>query len=132
VELDEETLRIRERVLGPEHPDTLSSRHNLAGDYYHLRRYQRTGELDSEPSGVGHSPSFLSTSPSDMDREELSPQEVEILLRLVNFKAINEIAKELSIHADDVTEHMKFIMAKTGAISRDDLTAYARKHGMVE
>ncbi len=26
-----EVLALREKVLGPEHPDTLSTRHNLAG-----------------------------------------------------------------------------------------------------
>ncbi len=31
--LVEETLRIRERVLGPEHPNTLTSRNNLASGY---------------------------------------------------------------------------------------------------
>ncbi|NQW18891.1 MAG: tetratricopeptide repeat protein [Chloroflexi bacterium] len=32
-ELHEKTLEVRERVLGPEHPDTLSSRNNLANAY---------------------------------------------------------------------------------------------------
>jgi len=30
VGLDEETLSTRERVLGPEHPNTITSRNNLA------------------------------------------------------------------------------------------------------
>ena len=40
--LDEETLRIRERVLGPEHTDTLGSRNNLAAGYGALGRTQET------------------------------------------------------------------------------------------
>jgi tetratricopeptide (TPR) repeat protein len=48
VELDEETLRVRERALGPEHPDTLQSRNNLASDYRELGRYQEAVELDEE------------------------------------------------------------------------------------
>ena len=33
VQLDEETLAVRERVLGPEYPGTLQSRNNLASGY---------------------------------------------------------------------------------------------------
>jgi tetratricopeptide (TPR) repeat protein len=40
VELDEETLRTRERVLGPGHPDTLRSRNSLAASYLDLGRHQ--------------------------------------------------------------------------------------------
>jgi tetratricopeptide (TPR) repeat protein len=48
VKLDEETLRIREQVLGPEHPDTLNSRQNLAVCYQQLRQYQEAVELFEE------------------------------------------------------------------------------------
>ena len=38
VGLDEETLSTRERVLGPEHPDTITSRNNLAQTVRDARR----------------------------------------------------------------------------------------------
>ncbi len=40
IRLDEETLAIRERVLGPEHPDTLTSRSNLAFEYRDVGRHK--------------------------------------------------------------------------------------------
>jgi len=36
--LDEETLSTRERVLGPEHPNTITSRNNLAQTVRDARR----------------------------------------------------------------------------------------------
>jgi hypothetical protein len=48
VELYEETLRIRQRVLGPKHPDIFSSRSNLAIGYRALGWYQEAVELDKE------------------------------------------------------------------------------------
>jgi tetratricopeptide (TPR) repeat protein len=44
----EETLRILERVLGSEHPDTLISRNNLAAGYQALGRYQEAVQLLEE------------------------------------------------------------------------------------
>jgi uncharacterized protein (DUF2336 family) len=38
VGLDEETLSTRERVLGPEHPNTITSRNNLAQTVRDARR----------------------------------------------------------------------------------------------
>ncbi len=40
ITLDEQTLASRERVLGPDHPDTLTSRNNLANGYRAVGRYQ--------------------------------------------------------------------------------------------
>jgi hypothetical protein len=39
--LHEQTLATRERVLGPDHPDTLNSRNNLANAY---RAADRSGK----------------------------------------------------------------------------------------
>jgi hypothetical protein len=36
----------RVRVLGPEHPDTLTSRSNLAGGYWAVGRYDEAITLD--------------------------------------------------------------------------------------
>ena len=48
LKLDQETLEIRERVLGSEHPSTLSSRNGLANTYGALGRYEEALELDQE------------------------------------------------------------------------------------
>ena len=42
--MHEQTLADRERILGPDHPDTLNSRNNLATAY---RAAGRTGEADA-------------------------------------------------------------------------------------
>lgn len=41
-------MAIRERVLGPEHPDTLSSRSNLANGYRDLGRNAEADALEAE------------------------------------------------------------------------------------
>ena len=46
IELDQRTLEIMERVLGPEHPYTLISRNNLAVCYRGLGRAPEAVELD--------------------------------------------------------------------------------------
>ena len=48
VRLDEETLSIYERVLGPEHPDTLRGRNNLAIGYRAVGRNREANELESQ------------------------------------------------------------------------------------
>ena len=52
VALDEETLAIMERVLGPEHPDRLRSRSNLAGGYRALGRTAEAVALDQETLAI--------------------------------------------------------------------------------
>ena len=48
VRLYEGTLRFRERVLSPEHPDTFDSRNNLARGYYNLGRVSEAVWLHEE------------------------------------------------------------------------------------
>ncbi len=43
IPLHEQTLTASERVLGPDHPDTLTSRHNLA------YAYQKAGQPSEDP-----------------------------------------------------------------------------------
>ena len=50
-DLDEETLRIRERTLGLVHSVTLGSRHNLANGYKHLEHLQQ-GRPSTLPSAT--------------------------------------------------------------------------------
>lgn len=48
LELDQETLKIRERVLGPEHPHTLDNRNNLASGYRALGRDADADRLEGK------------------------------------------------------------------------------------
>jgi tetratricopeptide (TPR) repeat protein len=47
-QLHEQTLTVRERVLGAEHPDTLSSRNNLANVLRDLGEYERAAQLHEQ------------------------------------------------------------------------------------
>ena len=47
-ELDEDTLARSRRVLGEDHPSTLSSANNLAIDLRNLGEYQAARELDED------------------------------------------------------------------------------------
>ena len=46
--LNGQTLAVRERVLGPEHPDTMGSRHKLANGYSAVGRHTGAAALDAE------------------------------------------------------------------------------------
>ncbi len=48
IRLDEETLEIRERVLGHEHPETLKSRNNLAIAYRAAGRDKDAERLEAQ------------------------------------------------------------------------------------
>ena len=50
--LDEETQTLYERVLGPEHPHTLTSRSNLAIGYRDLGRYEEAVRLCKETLSI--------------------------------------------------------------------------------
>jgi pentatricopeptide repeat protein len=52
IELDELTLEVRERVLGPEHPDTLANRSNLAVGYLDAGRVDDAIRLDEQTLDV--------------------------------------------------------------------------------
>jgi hypothetical protein len=44
--LDEDTFDVRVRILGPDHPDTLGSRNNLAVSYRSMGRHEEALALD--------------------------------------------------------------------------------------
>ena len=46
--LYQEALRIRQKVLGPEHPDTAGSLNNLASLYQHMGEYAKAEPLYQE------------------------------------------------------------------------------------
>ena len=47
-QLHKETLEIRKRALGPEHPDTLQSMNGLASSYRSLGRTKQAAQLHEE------------------------------------------------------------------------------------
>jgi hypothetical protein len=51
-ELDEDTLAGYRRVLGEDHPDTLSSANSLAYDLRQLGEYQQARESDDHSDGL--------------------------------------------------------------------------------
>ena len=50
----ERVLADQERVLGPDHPDTLTTRNNLAGAYYSVGRFDDAIELFERVLGPEH------------------------------------------------------------------------------
>src|SRR5208282_5104196 len=71
IALHERTLADRERVLGPDHPNTLQSRDNLATAYQEVER--ATGALPHVPA-VGDAPQVIALispvwSPARRDQE---------------------------------------------------------------
>ncbi|MCJ1231588.1 hypothetical protein MMC12_008266 [Toensbergia leucococca] len=48
VELEEKVLKVRKRILGEEHPDTLTSMNNLASSYSDLGRRQEAVKLQEK------------------------------------------------------------------------------------
>ena len=48
MQLDEDTLARRRRVLGEDHPDTLTSAFHLAGELTELGEYQAAKELNED------------------------------------------------------------------------------------
>lgn len=48
LQLRQQTLEIRKRVLDDEHPDTLQAMNNIASSYLTLGRYQEALELDKK------------------------------------------------------------------------------------
>jgi hypothetical protein len=51
--LDQQALRIRQKVLGPEHPDTATSLNNLAALYHEMASTPKLNRLTSKRSGSG-------------------------------------------------------------------------------
>jgi DNA-binding CsgD family transcriptional regulator len=61
----------------------------------------------------------------------LSEREVEVLRLVAAGKSNRDIAGELSITANTAANHVKNILAKTGAANRTEAAAYAMRHGLV-
>ena len=60
----------------------------------------------------------------------LTPREVEVLRLVANGKSNQEIASELVISYNTVTNHVKNILGKTGCANRTEAAAYAIPRGL--
>ena len=60
----------------------------------------------------------------------LTPREVEVLRLIANGRSNQEIASELVISFNTVTNHVKNILGKTGCVNRTEAAAYAIPRGL--
>ncbi len=60
----------------------------------------------------------------------LTPREVEVLRLIASGKSNQEIASELVISFNTVTNHVKNILGKTGCANRTEAAAYAIPRGL--
>ena len=60
----------------------------------------------------------------------LTPREVEVLRLIANGRSNQEIASELVISFNTVTNHVKNILGKTGCANRTEAAAYAIPRGL--
>ena len=67
---------------------------------------------------------------SDMIPHGLTPRGVEVIRLLAIGKSNQEIAQELVISFNTVTNHVKNILGKTGCANRTEAAAYAIRHGL--
>lgn len=64
--------------------------------------------------------------------ERLSRRELEVLQLVVVGRSNREIAERLTISTNTVANHVKNILAKTGAVNRTEAASYAIRSGLVE
>ena len=86
-----------------------------------VRKFLGTGPLGSAETRV-HS---LAAAP-----DGLTPREVEVLRLIANGRSNQEIASELVISFNTVTDRVKNILGKTGCVNRTGAAAYAIPRGL--
>jgi pimeloyl-ACP methyl ester carboxylesterase/DNA-binding CsgD family transcriptional regulator len=74
-------------------------------------------------------PRQTEASPDDLDK--LTPREIEVLRLIAQGRSNQEIANELVISINTVTNHVKNVLAKTGTGNRTEAANYAHRHGLV-
>ncbi len=67
---------------------------------------------------------------ADNAPDGLTPREVEVIRLLASGKSNQEIAQELVISFNTVTNHVKNILGKTGCSNRTEAAAYAIRRGL--
>jgi DNA-binding CsgD family transcriptional regulator len=88
-----------------------------------LCNFVRTGEVtDTKPAIQPR---------ADAPVDALTPREVEVLRLIAKGRSNQEIADQLVISFNTVTNHVKNILAKTHAGNRTEAANYAHEHGLV-
>jgi NarL family two-component system response regulator LiaR len=64
------------------------------------------------------------------DTGDLTTREVEVLRLVAAGKSNQEIADELVISINTVTNHVKSILSKTGAANRTEAASFAHRRGL--
>ena len=71
-----------------------------------------------------------SPKPTERPPDGLTPRKVEVLLLIANGRSNQDIADELVISFNTVTNHVKNILGKTGCTNRTEAAAYAIPRGL--
>ncbi len=87
-----------------------------------IRNFLGVESLSDVPSGLAAQVG----SPPD----GLTPREVDVIRLLAIGKSNQEIAQDLVISFNTVTNHVKNILGKTGCSNRTEAAAYAIHHGL--
>jgi pimeloyl-ACP methyl ester carboxylesterase/DNA-binding CsgD family transcriptional regulator len=88
-----------------------------------VRHFLVTGSPLPETAGRTEMP--------EADPAQLTPREVEVLKLMAAGKSNQEIATELVISINTVTNHVKNILGKTGTANRTEAANFAHRHGLV-
>ena len=78
------------------------------------------------PGGVPSGPAVQ----ADIQPDRLTPREIEVIRLLAKGKSNQDIAQELTISFNTVTNHVKNILGKTGCSNRTEAAAFAIHHGL--
>ncbi len=122
-------MAVRERVLGPEHPDTVSVRTRYSDLQEQAQRSSGITSQEPQP-GLVKSPPALPARKSPPYPVGLTAREVEVL-RLVALGLTNpQIAGHLVLSEKTVINHLTHIFNKIGCDNRTAATAYAIRHDL--
>jgi pimeloyl-ACP methyl ester carboxylesterase/DNA-binding CsgD family transcriptional regulator len=88
-----------------------------------VRHFMATGVPLPETPGRTEMP--------EADPNRLTAREIEVLKLIAAGKSNQEIARELVISVNTVTNHVKNILAKTGAANRTEAASFAHRRGLM-
>jgi pimeloyl-ACP methyl ester carboxylesterase/DNA-binding CsgD family transcriptional regulator len=91
-----------------------------------VRHFLQTGEPLPESETTQRKPAGNGSS-----TDGLTPREIDVLRLLAEGRSNQEIAAELVISINTVTNHVKNILAKTGTGNRTEAANYAHRHGLM-